>query len=519
MSYVVEQKIKGRIYLYEVENFWDKEKKQPRQKRKYIGPKEKIYNKSKAIKESKLKPSNFASKSYGDIFLTSYLQDELGLRKLLKDTFKEDYETICALSSFAVQENSASYLFPYWHDEHYIDGVSRLNSQQLSLLYERLGRCERDRLNFLKGWSKHLSPTLGIYYDITSISSYSTQIDSVEWGYNRDREHLPQINMGFTHCIKTSLPLSYTMHPGSIVDVTTLKNTIKTLKLFELSDLFFILDRGFCSVSNLLEMHKNKMNFIQPLSFRLKQAKELVLKHKGSIGSLENILRYKEEILYHTSDKIEFEGITFDAHIFYNEKMAVDYKHYLYKGILEIESEIQKLTTQEEHKNFLENTLPGRFKKYFKQTDNGLLVRNQSEIDEAIYRSGVIIFVVSHTKHMDNVKIIEHYRNRDKVEKEIGSIKNYIDTHRIRAHHQDTANGRLFVKFLSLILHTKIVTVVKNHPKLKNYSVNEIIAELRKLKVNSFDKSSKFLTELSKKQKMIFKAFNIDTAKLEQHLR
>ncbi len=39
MSYIVEQKIKGNIYLYRVESYWDKDKKQSRQRRKYIGPK------------------------------------------------------------------------------------------------------------------------------------------------------------------------------------------------------------------------------------------------------------------------------------------------------------------------------------------------------------------------------------------------------------------------------------------------------------------------------------------------
>ena len=39
MSYIVEQKIKGNIYLYRVESYWDKDKKQSRQKRTYLGPK------------------------------------------------------------------------------------------------------------------------------------------------------------------------------------------------------------------------------------------------------------------------------------------------------------------------------------------------------------------------------------------------------------------------------------------------------------------------------------------------
>ena len=93
MAYTVEQKIKGRIYLYEVESYWDKAKKQSRQKRKYLGPKERIYKSKKdtsntSKNEIKVKPSNFVSKSYGDTFLTRSIQKGLGLIDILKEHFK-----------------------------------------------------------------------------------------------------------------------------------------------------------------------------------------------------------------------------------------------------------------------------------------------------------------------------------------------------------------------------------------------------------------------------------------------
>ena len=42
MSYIVEQKNKrnNRVYVYEVFGYWDKEKQQSRQKRKYLGVKD-----------------------------------------------------------------------------------------------------------------------------------------------------------------------------------------------------------------------------------------------------------------------------------------------------------------------------------------------------------------------------------------------------------------------------------------------------------------------------------------------
>ena len=262
-------------------------------------------------------------------------------------------------------------------------------------------------------------------------------------------------------------------------------------------------------------MHKNKMSFIQPLSFSLKKAKDLVLKHKVTINKSQNAFSYNEEILYHVCDKIEFNKINFDAHIFYNEKAAIDYKHYLYKIVLKIEEDLEKLNpfiNEEESQKYFENNMLAQYAKYF-QVNNQFIIKNQEEIENSIFKAGIIIFIV-HGKKLDKVQIIESYRNRDRVEKDINSLKNYIDTNRIRAHNQDTANGRLFVKFIALIIRTKIMNVIKKDKHLKNYSINEIIAELKKLKVNLFDDKNKFLTEFTKKQKLIFKAFDIDVEKM-----
>ncbi len=519
MAFTIEQKIKGRIYLYEVEKFWDKEKKQSKQKRKYLGPKERIYKSKKAnsttnTNEISTKPSSFVSKSYGDTYLTRSIQKELGLIDILKKHFKENYKEILALSAYAFQESLPSYLFPFWHEDHKLNDVKKMNSQTLSSLYEQIGRSELERIEFLKSWGKHINPTSGIYYDITSISSYSTNNEDVEWGYNRDNECLPQINIGFTYCSKTSLPLSYNVHSGSIVDVSTLKNTIKRFNIFDLKNLFFILDRGFFSVSNVQEMCKNKMSFIQPLPFSLKKAKELVTKHKSNICSSKNAFRLNKEIIYHAKDEIEFEKTKFSTHLFFNEKMSINYKHYLYNLILEIEEKIKPFKTKESCEKYYENDIQSKYKKYFRIEGKSIL-RNEELIEDAIFRSGMSIFIV-HGKSLSSSEIIKTYRNRDKIEKEISSLKHQIDTKRLRTHNKDTTNGRLFVKFIALIQHSKILSTIKNDDKLKNYSLNEIMSELKKLKLNYFGDDKIILTELTKKQKLIFKAFNIDINNIDR---
>ena len=93
------------------------------------------------------------------------------------------------------------------------------NSTDISGLYERIGRNQKAMEQFTADWIEHMQPIHGIYYDITSFSSYSTGIDYVKWGYNRDKEELPQINMGMVCCQSSGLPFFYKLFPGSIVDV------------------------------------------------------------------------------------------------------------------------------------------------------------------------------------------------------------------------------------------------------------------------------------------------------------
>ena len=59
------------------------------------------------------------------------------------------------------------------------------------------------------------------------------------------------------------------------------------------------------------------------------------------------------------------------------------------------------------------------------------------------------------------------------------------------SNNDDTANGRLFVKFLAMIIRAQILKIIKKHKILKHYSVKQMFAELKKIKVN-WIKSSGF---------------------------
>ena len=218
MSYIAKQKIKGNIYLYQVESYWDKEKKQSRQKRIYLGPE----NKNKVPRRTKTREIIY--KKYGNIFLLEKIAEQIGLKKILAELFPSDYKEIIALAFFHVCGDSAMYLFPQWLHEQYNVETRSLYSTDISVLCEKLGLLQTKTRDFFKSWiDLNKSKSTKVHYDVTSISSYATNIDFIEWGYNRDKENLPQLNLGIA-CQEEGIPLFYRIYPGSITDVTTLNS-------------------------------------------------------------------------------------------------------------------------------------------------------------------------------------------------------------------------------------------------------------------------------------------------------
>lgn len=516
MAYTVEQKIKGRIYLYKVESYWDKDKKQSRQKRTYIGPKDK--KKKLSIKDIN---GQIVYKNYGNVFLLSYLLKQIGLEDILKSSFPNHYKEIIALAYYEITEASPYYLFPFWLEEHYLPKTKKMDSPAISRFCDELGRQQHLRMDFHERWLQHLQPIDALFYDITSISSYSTNIDYIEWGYNRDNENLAQINMGMVFCEKNLLPVFYTLYPGSIVDVKTLKNCMTYLQKFGLKEFMFILDRGFFSTSNIIAMSDQQtgVSFIQPLSFRLKKVKELIHVHKKELHDIKNTFRINNELLSHVQSEIQFEDKSFPSHIYLNEKAELDQKQQLIKDLIDIEENTLKNTrfpSLKEAIKFKTNNIIKKYQELFKwNRTTGMLERNVMKIKEKISSLGYFI-LLTNRKEMSKIDMLEKYRNKDSVEKVFDLLKNEMDGDRLRAHSQYNSDARLFIKFIALILQSEIIKIMRAKKLFKRYTVKELLTTLRKIKITSIG-NDQIISEVSKQQRLILEAFKIDTNELHRY--
>jgi transposase len=95
---------------------------------------------------------------------------------------------------------------------------------------------------------------------------------------------------------------------------------------------------------------------------------------------------------------------------------------------------------------------------------------------------GAILMLTNHTD-LNREKILQLYRRKDYLEKTFDVLKNELDGKRLRGHSKDVINGRLFIKFVSLILYSAIANKMREKDLFKYYSLREIMYELKKLKI------------------------------------
>jgi transposase len=71
--------------------------------------------------------------------------------------------------------------------------LAKFSSQSLSEMFRKIGANKKAIRAFQNSWLDQNRVQTGVFYDITSFSSYAKRCDLVEWGYNRDGDDLPQI--------------------------------------------------------------------------------------------------------------------------------------------------------------------------------------------------------------------------------------------------------------------------------------------------------------------------------------
>jgi transposase len=503
----------GICYVYESTSYWDKEKKQARNKQVCVGkldpvsgafvPSKRLNQEQSAVRDPAVTAS---AVTVGPLMILDAITQKLELDVLLKTCFPDTHQQIKMMAYYLVTEGRALSQCEAWCKRHVPDLSASLASQRISEILPAITTDEKQ--TFFKAWIKKIAEEDYLCYDITSISSYSELNEYIKYGYNRDNEKLPQLNLAMLFGQKKRLPVYFHRLPGSLTDVTTVHNLLKTFKALEIKTLNYVMDKGFYSQKNVDELFAANDKFLVSVPLHNTWIKTVIDDVYDTIHSPEGYRKIDEEILYVHSRLYPWgkEKRRSYVHLFYNahaRAIAVDQFN---EELVCYKEELESGNINPKHQKaydsfFILKTTPKRGTK---------VSYNTEAVRQHIHRyTGFQALLTNNIK--DPLEALYIYRNKDVVEKSFDDLKNQLDMKRLRMHNSATADGRLFVQFIALIYISALRNEMRASQLIERYTVRELLAEMETLtQIKYSGKYGHILTEITKAQREILTALKVE---------
>lgn len=514
MAFKVHQlnKKKGVTYVYEAVSAYNKDIKQSRNKQVCIGkidpatgtfiPSKRLNPQQAAVRDPAVTAS---AQIIGPLAVLNEFSRRTGLDKLLKSCFPDTHSQILAMANYLAIQGGALSHCSSWAKSHEPDLAASLTSQRISEILSSIGTDAKQ--TFLAQWMKKTLEDDYICYDITSISSYSELNEYIKYGYNRDGEKLPQLNLAMLFGQKSALPVYYHRVPGSITDVSMLHNLILTFKKLDVKRLHFVMDKGFYSKKNLDELveHRDHFTIGVPLSNKwLQQAIDEIrdtIHGPAGYRKLDDKILYVHSRLYPWGEK----NHRCYLHLYYNAKSHAKDVDMFNGELLEYKQELESGKPLKEHQKayddfFIQKKTPKR----------GLQVSYNTEaISQHISRYAGFQGLLSNGIK-DPIEAMRVYRDKDAVEKCFDDLKNSLDMKRLRMHQSSTVDGRLFIQFIALILISALRQKMRTSGLIEKYTIHELLREMETIvKVQYSGRYGHILTEVTKVQRDILKVLDV----------
>jgi len=524
------QIIQGREYAYEYKSVWNKDKQRSEQKREYLGrivdgtffpnkrqllKEELAREKEKPAKRGPVPTERCTRLFTGATYLLDKIGEELGLEEDLCTCFPEIHKKVLSLAYYlALEPMSPMYRFKRWSLTHKHPYGCEISSQESSELLPMLN--EAAKMDFFKKQAKRRPDTEYLFYDSTSISSYSVQLKQVKYGKNKDGDNLAQINLALILGQSTGLPAYYRKLPGNITDVMTIENLLKGIEYLDLEKTKIVMDRGFYSAKNVNELYKGHHKFVIGAKISLKFIQDALNPDRADFDRRENynsetglfikshMMDWPYEEVKVRSGEIVSEVRRIYAHIYYNDQLATDDKIRFNKMLDSLEEEILSGKRNESHEK--------SYAKYYDVTATPVrgvrITPKQEAINAARKNFGFFVLMSNGVK--DPVEALKIYRAKDMIEKSFNDLKDRLNMRRTSVSSEENLEGKLFLQFVALIYLSYIKQAMDKAGLFKYYTMQELFDELDVIELFQQPGSAAYYGEITDKQKKLYTALGIE---------
>jgi transposase len=504
----------GITYAYESVSYWDKDKKQPRSKRKLIGRLDEKSGEIVPTRERKFAVPKSKRLYSGATYLFDEIVKATGVKRDLKTCFPETYEQILSIAYYLILEDrNPLSRFAKWAAMHRHPYGKDITSQRGSELFASVTESAKNEFFTLQAGRKMEREYW--FYDSTSISSYSKCLAQARYGKNKDHENLAQINLAILFGEESQLPFYYRKLPGNIPDVKTVAGLIADLGDMGSGKVKMVMDRGFYSESNVNAFYTARLKFLIGVKTSCSFVQSALAKAREKMRDFSfyqpdlDTYAYSETIAWQYKQERPYKGDVLEEgrrmylHLYFSSEKALEDERRFNTRLLALEEELKSGKTNATNER--------AYAKYFKVTSTpkrGVSVTPDSEaIDKAKKDYGYFAMISNDIK--THVKALELYKNKELVEKAFENLEDRLSFKRTLVSSEQSLDGKLFVEFIALVIMSHIKKQMHAAEMFRKFTMQEMLDQIDLIECYEMKGRAPRYGEITKKQVGIYEALGI----------
>lgn len=246
---------------------------------------------------------------FGDVYFLDSLISDIQYDRVLDSVGYGNSDTMRAMLLYYIVSEAANCHAQTWFDgsiARILYPNANVSSQRISDFLAAIGEEHRQRAYFKAhiSWLKEMiSDDPAVIVDSTGLPN---DIDTYLKNFsNHNGKITRECRMSVAVQRDSGYPLMYRVHPGNIVDCSTLKRTIITLSLYDIFTDMALLDAGYCTTPIIDELYDSEIDFITRLPDSTNLYKELVEKCSSNLRTLDNMVEYNGRFMYISGAELE----------------------------------------------------------------------------------------------------------------------------------------------------------------------------------------------------------------------
>jgi hypothetical protein len=411
----------------------------------------------------------------GDVWMIDQILKKTGLDKVFESVISEDADTFKSLVAFRVINPEASYSHASaWFYKSYARVLypqAKVESQRISEFHARIGKdicLDTFFRSYLKALSKNDNINdkliLPILIDSTGlpncIKSHYTAVNCHHGKISKEMRLIYVVDQ------ISKLPIYYRLIPGNIIDNSTLISTFNVLTEYNIEVNLAIMDAGYFSEKNLIELCKNGIPFLLRMIKNRNEYKRLMQDHSGDLIDGKYVVRYQDRYLFGKRVPVNICGYDLHAYIMLDvSKLSDEIGHSIEHNINSIDA--------------------------------------ISKMNAGFFASGKFILLAS--KEYDISEILPLYYTRQTIEQVFDISKTYAGIVPLRGHTDETVNGIVLTSFMATAVYSYLSHALNG----SNYCPPLALSWMRTVTMKIYDKV-KMIEELTKQHKDIFSHLQLE---------